>query len=100
MTLSTNRRSLLLGASALGATALLGASGQPLHAQTPTQGGTLRLGIGSFDSGETLDPQVAETKFMQNLQWQLRNNLIEVLSVPTNLLMKANALWFGLINAV
>ena len=78
MTITTNRRDLLLGASALGATALLGLSGQPLRAATPSQGGTLRLGIGSFDSGETLDPQATETKFMQNLQWQLRNNLIEV----------------------
>lgn len=78
MTFSTNRRGLLLGASALGATALLGLSGQPLRAQTPAQGGTLRLGIGRFDSGETLDPQGTETSFMQNLQWQLRNNLVEV----------------------
>lgn len=78
MTFSTDRRSLLLGAGALGATALLGVSGQPLSAATPSQGGTLRLGIGGFDSGETLDPQATETKFMQNLQWQLRNNLIEV----------------------
>ncbi len=78
MVFSTNRRGLLLGAGALGATAALGLSGQPLRAATPSQGGTLRLGIGSFDSGETLDPQVNETKFMQNLQWQLRNNLIEI----------------------
>ena len=78
MTFSTNRRSVLLGASAFGATTLLGLSGQPLYAVTPPQGGTLRLGIGDFDSGETLDPQVNETKFMQNLQWQLRNNLIEI----------------------
>lgn len=78
MTFSTNRRSLLLGATALGATALLGISGQPLRAATPSQGGALRLGLGDFDSGETLDPQACETKFMQNLQWQLRNNLIEV----------------------
>ena len=78
MTFSTNRRSVLLGAGALGATTLLGLSGQPLRAATPSQGGTLRIGIGSFDSGETLDPQVTETKFMQNLQWQIRNNLIEI----------------------
>lgn len=78
MDFTPNRRSVLLGASAFGATTLLGLSGQPLRAATPQQGGTLRLGIGSFDSGETLDPQAAETKFMQNLQWQLRNNLIEV----------------------
>lgn len=78
MKLSTNRRSLLLGAGALGATSLLGLSGKPLRADVPAQGGTLRLGIGDFDSGETLDPQVNETKFMQHLQWQLRNNLIEI----------------------
>jgi peptide/nickel transport system substrate-binding protein len=78
MTFSTNRRSILLGASALGATTLLGLSGQPLRAATPSQGGTLRLGLGDFDSGESLDPQATETKYMQNLQWQLRNNLIEI----------------------
>lgn len=78
MTFITNRRSLLLGASALGATTLLGVSGQPLRAATPSQGGTLRIGNGRFDSGETLDPQAAETSFMQNLQWQIRNNLVEV----------------------
>ena len=78
MDLTTNRRNLLLGASALGTTTLLGVSSQPSHAQTPTSGGTFRIGLGDFDSGETLDPQVTETKFMQNLQWQLRNNLIEV----------------------
>lgn len=78
MTLSIDRRSLLLGAGAMGGAVMLGLSGQPLRAATPQPGGTLRLGIGSFDSGETLDPQVNETKFMQNLQWQLRNNLIEI----------------------
>ena len=79
MTFSTNRRSLLLGAAALGTTGLLGLSGQPLRAQTaPIQGGDFRLAIADFDSGETLDPQRAESKFMINLQWQIRNNLIEV----------------------
>ena len=78
MTFSKDRRRLLLGASTLGAGAILGLSGQPLRAQTPSRGGVLRLGIGDFDTGETLDPQVTETKFMQNLQWQLRNNLIEI----------------------
>lgn len=79
MTISTSRRSLLLGAGALGATGLLGLSGQPLRAQaSPAQGGDFRLAIADFDSGETLDPQRAESKFMINLQWQIRNNLIEV----------------------
>lgn len=79
MTFTTNRRSVLLGASALGATSLLGLSGQPLRAQeTPQKGGTFRFAIADYDSGETLDPQVNESKFMQNLQYQIRNCLIEV----------------------
>ena len=77
MTFSTDRRSLLIGASALGATSLMGLSGKPAIA-APAKGGTFRLGIAQFDTGETLDPQLTETKFMQNLQWQLRNNLIEI----------------------
>lgn len=79
MTLKTSRRSLIKGAGALGLGGLLGISGQPLRAATtPSSGGTFRLGVASFDTGETLDPQVTETKFMMNLQWQLRNNLIEI----------------------
>ncbi len=79
MNFSMNRRSVLLGASALGATGLIGLSGQPLRAQeTPQQGGTFRFAIADYDSGETLDPQVNESKFMQNLQYQIRNPLIEV----------------------
>lgn len=74
----TDRRSLLLGAGAMGATGLLGLQGRPAMAQTPAKGGTFRIGIAQFDTGETLDPQLTETKFMQNLQWQLRNNLIEI----------------------
>lgn len=79
MTFKTDRRSLLLGAGALGATGLLGLSGRPLFAQsTPQKGGTFRFAIADFDSGETLDPQVNESKFMQCLQYQIRNPLIEV----------------------
>jgi peptide/nickel transport system substrate-binding protein len=79
MTFEMDRRSLLIGGSALGATASLGYSMRPLWAQdTPRQGGTFRLAIADFDSGETLDPQMNVSQFMTNLQWQIRNNLIEV----------------------
>ena len=75
----TDRRSVLIGAGALGATSLLGLSGQPLRAgSTPQKGGTFRFAIADFDSGETLDPQVNESKFMQCLQYQIRNPLIEI----------------------
>ena len=79
MTISTNRRTLLQSAAAFGTLGVLGLNGKPLKAQTtPQQGGTFRLAINDFDSGETLDPQVNESKFMQNLQYQIRNALIEV----------------------
>ena len=79
MTTSTNRRTLLQTAAAFGTLGVLGLNGQPLWAQsTPQKGGTFRLAINDFDSGETLDPQVNESKFMQNLQYQIRNALIEV----------------------
>ncbi|MEY8800334.1 ABC transporter substrate-binding protein [Leisingera sp. XS_AS12] len=75
MPLTTDRRSLLIGASAFGAAAALGL---PVSASTPKKGGELRLGIADFDSGDTLNPQLTESRFAMNLQWQLRNNLIEV----------------------
>ncbi len=79
MNFKTDRRSMLLGAGAFGASAALGLSARPLLAQDgPRKGGTFRLAIADFDSGLTLDPQVNETKFSTNLQWQIRNNLIEV----------------------
>lgn len=79
MKFSTNRRDLLKGAAALGTLGLIGVQGQKAMAQSvPQKGGTFRLAINDFDSGETLDPQVNETKFMQNLQYQIRNALIEV----------------------
>ena len=79
MTMKADRRSVLLGAAALGTVAILGLNGKPLRAQdAPKTGGTFRIAMADYDSGETLDPQINETKFMQNLQYQIRNALIEV----------------------
>jgi len=79
MTLITNRRSLLLGAGAMGAGALLGLGAFPRMAKAaPNKGGLFRIGIADFDSGDTLDPQLAESRFMMHLGWQLRNCLVEV----------------------
>ncbi|MEO1193454.1 MAG: ABC transporter substrate-binding protein [Pseudomonadota bacterium] len=76
----TTRRSLLLGAGALGAGALLGASGLPLSARAagPKSGGTFRIGTSDFSTSDTLDTQIIETRFVTLLNWQLRNNLIEI----------------------
>ncbi|WP_347265801.1 ABC transporter substrate-binding protein [Paracoccus sp. (in: a-proteobacteria)] len=80
MALTCNRRSLLLGAGALSAAAALGLRPLPLLAQeaTPRPGGTFRVAVADFDTADTLDPQLNETRFMMQLQYQLRNCLIEV----------------------
>lgn len=79
MALLTTRRSLLLGAGAFGAAAGLGLSSGPLRAQDgPRRGGTFRLAIADFNTGDNLQPQLNETRFMMNLNYALRNNLIEV----------------------
>ena len=79
MTLLTTRRSLLLGAGAMSAAAVLGLKPSLALAQdAPRKGGTFRLAVADFDTADTLDPQVNETRFMMQLQYQLRNCLIEI----------------------
>ena len=80
MTIDTTRRSLLLGAGAVGAGTVLGLNGLPLpaYASTPQAGGTFKIGTSDFSSSDTLDPQTIETRFGMLLNWQVRNNLIEV----------------------
>ena len=79
MSLSTTRRSLLLGAGAAVGAGLIGLGSKPALAQgAPRKGGVFRLAIADFDTGDTLDPQLNETRFMMNLQYALRNTLIEV----------------------
>lgn len=80
MNFLTNRRSLLLGAGAISAAATLGLAPSRAFAQdsTPKRGGVFRLAISDFDTAETLDPQVNESRFMMHLQYQLRNCLVEI----------------------
>lgn len=79
MPLLTTRRSLLLGAGAAAGAGLIGLTPSRVLAQdAPRKGGVFRLAIADFDTGDTLDPQLNETRFMMNLQYALRNTLIEV----------------------
>lgn len=79
MSILFNRRSLLLGTAAATAAAALGLRPAPLLAQpAPRKGGTFRLAIYDFDTADTLDPQVNETRFCMHVQYQLRNCLVEV----------------------
>ncbi|WP_264211430.1 ABC transporter substrate-binding protein [Leisingera thetidis] len=73
------RRSLLAGAGAIGAGALLGANGLPMpaYASTPKSGGTFRIGTSDSSLSDSLDPQLIETRFISMLQMQVRNCLIE-----------------------
>lgn len=80
MTLLTTRRSLLLGAGAMSTATMLGLRPGRVLAQdaSPRKGGTFRVAVADFDTAETLDPQLNESRFMMQLQYQLRNCLIEV----------------------
>ena len=79
MSIQLNRRSLILGGAAVSAASALGLRPAPLLAQTaPRRGGTFRLAIQDFDTADTLDPQINETRFCMHVQYQLRNCLIEV----------------------
>ena len=80
MALLTTRRSLLLGAGAMSTAAVLGLRPGRALAQDapPRKGGTFRLAVADFDTAETLDPQLNESRFMMQLQYQMRNCLIEV----------------------
>lgn len=79
MPLLTSRRSLLIGAGALTTASVLGlGSGRALAQDTPRKGGIFRLAVADFDTADTLDPQINETRFMMQLQYQLRNCLIEI----------------------
>lgn len=79
MTISLNRRSLLMGAGIASAAAALGLPFAALAQDAaPRKGGSFRVAVADFDSADTLDPQLNETRFMMQLQYQLRNCLIEV----------------------
>ena len=62
--LTIDRRQFLAGTAALGLAAALPAAGR---AATPKQGGTFKAAIGDFSSTESLDPQIAETRYQLNL---------------------------------
>lgn len=48
------------------------------RAATPKAGGHFTIGTADFATSDNLDPTVANTRMQLYLQWQIRNNLIEV----------------------
>lgn len=78
MTLRTTRRNVLLGAGAASAAAMMRPSRLIADDATPQRGGTFRLATPDFSSADRLDPQLNQYRFMINLQFQLRNGLVEI----------------------
>lgn len=75
------RRAALKGMMVVGAGAALGGAFDlpALAAQTPIKGGTLMMGLGGANTGDSLDPGLAWDDFMMALSYGgLRNNLIEL----------------------
>ncbi|RXT56008.1 hypothetical protein B6S44_07960 [Bosea sp. Tri-44] len=74
---SINRRHAMAGLGLLSAAAALPSLAKA-QGPAPKRGGAMRIAIADFATSDSLDPTLAETQFSQNLQWQLRNNLVEV----------------------
>lgn len=71
-----NRRGILLGGAALGASALVGMP-TGLMAQ-PQRGGMLRVAVAQGGTSDTLDPTTFSGSQQIFLGWTLRNNLTEI----------------------
>jgi peptide/nickel transport system substrate-binding protein len=69
------RRELLTGMAGFGLATMLPSS---LRAATPKAGGHFAIGTADYSTSDVLDPTVANTRMQLYLQWQIRNNLIEV----------------------
>jgi len=78
--LRVKRRGFVAGAAALGAAGALGVplAGGGAWAATPKKGGTIRFGIGSGSTSDTMDPAKITDTFMQVVNYGLRNHLTEV----------------------
>lgn len=72
-----DRRCAMAGLGLLSAASMLPSSARG-QAPAPKRGGAMRIAIADFATSDSLDPTLVETQFSQNLQWQLRNNLVEV----------------------
>src|SRR4051812_22609165 len=73
--LIVDRRELLAGAAALGLS--FSASGARA-ADTPKQGGTLRLGMEGGSASDSLDPRTYADSIPISYGWQLWNGLVEI----------------------
>jgi peptide/nickel transport system substrate-binding protein len=75
-----SRREFLARVSALGLMTAVSPAllSKPVVAATPKKGGRFRIGAAGASTTDSLDPALFEDAFMQNVGWQLRNNLVEI----------------------
>ncbi|MGE3149368.1 MAG: ABC transporter substrate-binding protein [Pseudorhodoplanes sp.] len=74
-----SRRRLLTTAAAISAAPLLPGAIAQVKAQQPKRGGRLRLGLGGGGPSDTLDPAIIIDAVQQNISYQTRNALVELL---------------------
>ena len=74
------RREFLARVSALGLMAAVSPAllTKSANASTPKKGGRLRLGLGGGSTTDSLDPGTITDAMARIVNWQLRNNLVEV----------------------
>jgi peptide/nickel transport system substrate-binding protein len=75
-----SRREFLARVSALSLTAALSPAllSSPVNAATPKKGGRLRIGCGGGATTDTLDPGNLSDSMAISVNWQIRNNLVEI----------------------
>lgn len=74
------RRDFLSRLTAMGVTTLIPSALSPVaaHAEEPKKGGRFRLGLAGGSTTDSLDPATITDAMMYNVNWQLRNCLVEV----------------------
>ena len=74
------RREFLARVSALGLTAALSPVllSTPAHAAKPKKGGRFRQGLTGGSTTDSMDPGTIPTTMPMNINWQIRNSLVEV----------------------
>ena len=75
-----SRRDFLTYMSALGISATLTPAllATPAHAAKPKKGGRLRLGMAGGSTMDSLDPATIADAMPMNINWQIRNCLVEI----------------------
>lgn len=75
-----SRREFIARVSALGLWAALSPTllTTPVHAAAPKKGGRFRMGMAGGATTDSLDPATLSDVMGYNIDWQIRNNLVEV----------------------